>query len=241
MIEVHQLLAFDDNYIHVLLDPKAGEGAVIDPGDAAPVLAAVRRNGWQLTQVWATHHHDDHVGGTLTLKRELGLKVVGAKSDAHRLPGLDEGVEDGELLKLGGSEARVLAVPGHTSGHVAYWFEAEKLLFPGDTLFAMGCGRLFEEKAEVMWSSLSRLKALPGDTLVYCAHEYTLANGRFALTVDPDNEALHLRLKEARAMRAENLSTVPFRLDLELATNPFLRAGGASQFASLRKQKDVFR
>lgn len=241
MIEVHQLLAFDDNYIHILLDKAAGEGVVIDPGDAETVLRAVRQNGWQLTQIWATHHHDDHVGGSLELKKELGLKLVGARQDAHRLPGLDIGVGDGDCLKLGGHEARVLAVPGHTSGHVAYWFEREKLLFPGDTLFAMGCGRLFEEPAEVMWSSLCRLMALPADTLIYCAHEYTLANGRFALTVEPSNDALHLRLKEAQAMRAEGLSTVPFRLDLELATNPFLRAGSAERFAELRGQKDVFR
>lgn len=241
MLEIHQLLAFDDNYIHVLLDPAAGQGVVIDPGDAATVLKAVRQNGWQLTQIWATHHHDDHVGGSLELKKELGLKVIGAKSDAHRLPGFDSGVEDDDRLRIGAHEAKVLAVPGHTSGHVAYWFETEKLLFPGDTLFAMGCGRLFEEPADVMWSSLSRLMALPGDTLVYCAHEYTLANGRFAQSLDPDNEILAERLHEAKALRNEGLSTVPYRLALDLATNPFLRAGSKERFADLRRQKDVFR
>ncbi|CAA6605232.1 Hydroxyacylglutathione hydrolase [Rhodospirillaceae bacterium LM-1] len=241
MLAVHQLLAFNDNYIHLLLDEASGEGAVIDPGDAAPVLQAVERNGWKLTQIWTTHHHADHAGGTEELKAKLGLKVFGAAIDAHRLPGLDVGLKDQDELRLGEHRARALFVPGHTSGHLAYWFDDERMLFPGDTLFAMGCGRLFEEPADVMWASLSRLKNLPGDTLVYCAHEYTLANGRFAKNIEPENESLLLRLNEARAMRDKGLSTVPFRLDLDLATNPFLRAGSAQAFAELRRQKDVFK
>lgn len=241
MIAVHQLLAFNDNYIHVLLDEETGEGVVIDPGDAGPVLKAVHMNGWQLTQIWATHHHADHIGGAHELKAGLGLSYAGWARDAHRLAGLDVGLNDGDMVRLGRSKARVLWVPGHTSGHVAYWFEQEKLLFPGDTLFAMGCGRLFEEAAPVMWNSLQRLMKLPPDTLVYCAHEYTLANGYFAMTVEPDNEALHLRIREAQAMRAEGMSTVPFRLDLDLATNPFLRAGSAERFAEIRKLKDSFK
>jgi hydroxyacylglutathione hydrolase len=241
MLKVHQLLAFDDNYIHVLLDEEAGEGVVIDPGDARPVLDAVAMNGWKLTEIWATHHHADHIGGALELKSKLGLRFLGAAKDAHRLAGLDYGVKEGDVLQLGRTPAQVLEVPGHTSGHLAYWFEQEKLLFPGDTLFAMGCGRLFEEKPDVMWRSLMRLMALPADTLVYCAHEYTLANGRFALAVDPGNAAVQLRVKEAKAMRDEHLSTVPYRLDLDLATNPFLRAGSAEKFADIRAKKDVFK
>jgi hydroxyacylglutathione hydrolase len=241
MLKVHQLLAFDDNYIHVLLDEAAGEGVVIDPGDAAPVLHAVRQNGWQIQQIWATHHHGDHVGGALELKAKLGLRYLGWEGDAHRLDGLDQGLKDGDAVSVGTHRAKVIHVPGHTSGHVAYWFEQDKLLFCGDTLFAMGCGRLFEEPPAVMWDSLSKLMALPADTLVYCAHEYTLANGRFAMTIDPANEALQLRLKEATAMRAEGLSTVPYRLDIDLATNPFLLAGSADKFAEVRARKDVFK
>lgn len=241
MLTIHQILAFDDNYVHVLLDLEANDGVVIDPGDAAPVLQAAVAGGWPLRQIWATHHHADHVGGALELKAKLGLRFSGAASDAGRLDGLDQGLHDGDLVRVGGHEARVIAVPGHTSGHLAYWFEQDKLLFCGDTLFAMGCGRLFEGTPETMWQSLCKLMALPHDALVYCAHEYTLANGRFALSLDPNNEALQLRIQEAKAMRENGISTVPYRLEIDLATNPFLRAGSAAKFAEIRRQKDVFR
>ncbi|MBF0166351.1 MAG: hydroxyacylglutathione hydrolase [Alphaproteobacteria bacterium] len=255
MLSVHQLAAFNDNYIHILLDEAAQEGVVIDPGDAEPVLQAVAQHGWHLTEIWATHHHADHVGGAPKLQQKLGLTFSAAGSDARRLAGIDRALQDGDRLRLGRYEAQVLAVPGHTSGHLAYWFEDERRLFCGDTLFALGCGRLFEGSADEMWHSLSRFKNLPGETLVYCAHEYTLANARFALSVDPGNPALLKRIEEARALRDKGLPTVPFRLDLELETNPFLRADrgemakalGLDQapaekvFAALRKLKDDFK
>lgn len=241
MLMVHQLPAFEDNYIHVLIDDVAGAGVVIDPGEAAPVLKAAAANAWPLQQVWATHHHADHIGGAAELKAKLGLRFLGAASDAHRLEGLDQGLKDGELAHVGNHEAKVIAVPGHTSGHLAYWFMQEGLLFCGDTLFAMGCGRLFEGGYEQMWESLCKLAALPKETLVYCAHEYTLANGRFALSLDPENEALRLRVQQAKAMREDGMSTVPYRLELDLDTNPFLRAGSAAKFAEVRKQKDAYR
>ncbi|TAN46498.1 MAG: hydroxyacylglutathione hydrolase [Rhodospirillales bacterium] len=255
MLTVHQLPAFSDNFIYVLLDAANGVGTVIDPGDAEPVLQAVQANGWRLNQIWATHHHADHIGGALELKQKLGLEFLGAARDAERMPGLDRGLDEGQRLRLGRHEAQVLGVPGHTLGHLAYWFEDERMLFCGDTLFGLGCGRLFEGTPETMWSSLRRIKALPGETLVYCAHEYTLANARFALTIEPGNQALLQRIEDCKALRHRGLSTVPFRLDLDLATNPFLRADrpevaaavgmqGAPPeqvFAHIRRLKDDFK
>ncbi|ALG75032.1 hydroxyacylglutathione hydrolase [Azospirillum thiophilum] len=254
-MEVILVPAFADNYIYVLRDAASGKVGVVDPGDAAPVRAELERRGWSLTHIFLTHHHDDHIGGAGELKERYGASVVGARADAHRIPGLDVMLGDGDRTLFGGQTARVLAVPGHTSGHIAFWFEAADSLFCGDTLFSLGCGRLFEGTPAQMWGSLQELRALADQTRVYCGHEYTLSNGRFALTVDPGNAALHRRMEEVAELRDRNQPTIPTSIGMERRTNPFLRAddpgvqaavgmAGAPAvevFAELRRRKDHFR
>lgn len=254
MLNIVQIPVLNDNYVYVLHDSGSGSTAAVDPAVAGPVLDAISVQGWRLDFILNTHHHGDHVGGNRELKQKTGCKVVGAKADRHRIPGIDIEVEDGDSFRLGETVFNVIATPGHTSGHVVYYSADAGVVFCGDTLFAMGCGRLFEGTAGEMWESLKKLKALPGSTRVYCAHEYTLNNGRFALTVEPENTALQQRMTEARRMRSEGLPTVPFTIGEELATNPFFRAGALSLresigmenepplavFAELRSRKDVF-
>ncbi|MEO5338678.1 MAG: hydroxyacylglutathione hydrolase [Magnetospirillum sp. WYHS-4] len=237
---VEQVPVLADNYVHLVHDPATGATAAVDPAVAGPVLAALKRLGWRLTHILCTHHHGDHVGGVADLKAATGARTVGARKDAHRLPPLDEAVGEGDRFRIGDREALVLEVPGHTRGHVAYWFEGAGLLFPGDTLFSLGCGRLFEGTAEEMWDSLCRLRALPDATLIYPAHEYTNANADFALTVDPGNPDLIRRAGEVLALREAGRSSLPSTLAAEKACNPFLRAADAAAFADLRRQKDVF-
>ncbi|MBF0394087.1 MAG: hydroxyacylglutathione hydrolase [Alphaproteobacteria bacterium] len=254
-IVVEPLPVLSDNYVWLLREPETGATAAVDPAVAEPVLDALARLGWSLTHVLATHHHHDHIGGIPTLKKETGCTVVGARADAHRIPGLDVPVGEGDLFMLGAAAIRVMEVPGHTIGHLAFWFPDSQALFCGDTLFTLGCGRLFEGTAEQMWASLTRLRRLPGDTMVYCGHEYTQSNARFARTVERDNEALKRRVVAVDALRAQGLPTVPGRLDDENETNPFLRADQpgvaravgmepgsdpARVFAELRRRKDVF-
>lgn len=255
MLEVIQIPALSDNYIYLLHEAESGETAAVDPADAEPVLRALAERGWRLTQVLNTHHHGDHVGGNLELKRRTGCTITGSEQDRGRIPGIDRAVREGDIVHVGSAAAHVLFVPGHTLGHVAYWFRDESLLFCGDTLFAMGCGRLFEGTAEDMWGSLKRLRELPPETRGYCAHEYTETNGRFALTVEPDNPALLARMEEVRRLRRLGRPTVPFRIADELATNPFLRpespairaalslrqASEQDVFAETRRRKDHFR
>ena len=254
MLEIIQLPVLNDNYIYLLHEPIANETAVVDPALAPPVIEELRQQGWTLNFIFNTHHHGDHVGGNRELKQHSGCTVIGAKADSRRIPGIDVGLADGDRFELGAVSFEILETPGHTSGHIAFYSPEEKVLFCGDTLFAMGCGRLFEGTAEQMWQSLRTLRELPAQAQVYCAHEYTLTNGRFALTVDPANAALKTRMVEIQRLRSENRPTVPSTIALERATNPFFRADEPSLkaamdmdkasalevFTEIRKRKDVF-
>ena len=253
-LEIEQIPVLNDNYVYLAREPASGNVAVIDPAVTEPVLARLKAKNWKLTHILNTHHHGDHVGGNLDLKAATGCTIVGYAKDAARIPGIDVQVDDGDTYMFGKAPAKVIAVPGHTSGHIAYFFDESRALFCGDTIFALGCGRLFEGTAEQMWKSLSRLRALPEDTRVYCAHEYTQSNARFALTIETGNKALHERAARVNAMRAEKKPTVPSTLREEVETNPFLRADvpdvaravGLSitdpigVFAEVRRRKDVF-
>ena len=253
-LEVVQIPVLRDNYVYLAYDGATGACAAVDPAIAAPVLKVLDERGWRLSHILNTHHHQDHVGGNLELKRATGCTVVGNAEDAARIPGIDVRVRDGDRFAFGASTAEVIAVSGHTVGHIAYWFADAAALFCGDTLFALGCGRLFEGTPAQMWQSLSRLRALPGQTRVYCAHEYTEANAAFALTVAPANRVLVKRAAAVRAARRAGLPTVPSTMAEERQTNPFLRAddpalaeaaglAGANPalvFAEIRRRKDHF-
>jgi len=253
-LEVRQIPTRKDNYVYLIRDRGQGKVGVVDPSDAAPVIAALEEAGWRLTHIINTHHHGDHTGGNLELKQKYGCTVVGPRADRDRIPGIDVEVGDGDTYKFGDAEARVFDTPGHTRGHITYWFAESKALFCGDTLFALGCGRLFEGTAQQMWTSLSKYRAVPDDTLVYCAHEYTQANARFALTVEADNARLVARAAEIDRLRAAGERTVPSTMGEERATNPFLRADQApvaravglppsdpvAVFAEVRARKDKF-
>jgi hydroxyacylglutathione hydrolase len=237
---VARIPVLSDNYVWLAHDPQSGETAVIDPAVAEPVLAEAAGRGWKISQIWNTHWHPDHIGGNEAIKAATGAFVTGPAAEATRIPTLDRLVREGDRVKLGSIEAEVLEVPAHTAGHIAYHLPTERVLFVGDTMFAMGCGRLFEGTAGQMYANLKRLAALPGDTKVYCAHEYTASNGRFALTVEPDNRALVRRMAEVEAARASGEATVPTTIALERATNPFVRAASVEQFARRRQGKDNF-
>lgn len=254
MLTILHLPVLNDNYIYLLHDPVSGETAAVDPAAAQPVLDVLEQNNWQLTYILNTHHHSDHVGGNLELKQLTGCTVIAGLSDRHRIPGLDRGVVDGDTVMLGKHTAKVISTPGHTSGHIVYHFADDNALFCGDTLFVMGCGRLFEGTAEQMWHSLQKLKTLPSSTQIYCAHEYTQTNGRFALTVEPDNRQLRQRMEVINQLRANRLPTVPSTIEQELATNPFFREDSLTLretikmvnktpvevFAEIRRLKDCF-
>ncbi len=254
VLEIVRIPVLRDNYVWLLHCPQTGATAVVDPAVADPVDTALRDRGWALSAVLNTHHHMDHVGGNLDLKRRHGATVVGPAADADRIPGIDVQVADGDTWSLGGAQARVYFVPGHTRGHIAFYFAESQALFCGDTMFLMGCGRLFEGTPAQMWDSLQRLRALPDDTRVYCAHEYTQSNARFALQVDPHNDALRRRAHAVETARRHGEATVPGLLGDEKATNPFLRADqpalahavglegadAATVFGELRRRKDIF-
>ncbi|MHA1597277.1 MAG: hydroxyacylglutathione hydrolase [Alphaproteobacteria bacterium] len=253
-LDILQIPVLGDNYVYLLHDEATAETACVDPAVAGPVLDALAENGWRLSHILNTHHHDDHTAGNLELKQATGCVVVGSGGDASRIPGIDVQVADGDRVSIGGHTATVLDVPGHTRAHIAYWFEDSNALFSGDTLFSLGCGRLFEGTAEQMWNSLLKFRALPDDTKVYCAHEYTDSNADFALSIDPDNAALNKRAEEVIQLRQSGRPTVPSVLGEEKAANPFLRADAAdllnaagltgmdavTAFAEIRRRKDSF-
>jgi len=238
-MEIVAVPAFSDNYIWLVHDAASGETAVVDPGDSTPVLAEVERRGWTITQVWSTHWHPDHTGGNLAVKEATGARISGTA--AETVPGRDIELREGSELRLGDHVGRVIEVPGHTLGHIALIFDEDGVAFVGDTLFAMGCGRLFEGTPEQMFESLARLAALPEATRLYPAHEYTLSNARFAAHAEPSNETIAARLAEVEQLRGRGQITLPTTVDQERETNPFVRASTVEDFARLRTAKDSFR
>jgi hydroxyacylglutathione hydrolase len=254
-LAIEQIPVLADNYVYLAHDPDSGATAVIDPALAPPVLERLEAKGWRLSHILNTHHHDDHIGGNLALKQATGAQIVGSRKDAARIPGIDIEVADGDSFLLGAAAAMVMEVSGHTIGHIAFWFPSSAALFSGDTLFGLGCGRLFEGSGEQMWESLRKIRNLPDETMVYCAHEYTEANARFARTVERHNQDLLHRIEEIKQTRRHHHPTVPMSLGIERKTNPFLRADisavkagvglppdadPAQVFTEIRRRKDVF-
>jgi hydroxyacylglutathione hydrolase len=253
-LEIEQIPLLSDNYAYLVHEPRAGVTGVVDPAVAAPVLERLKARGWTLDWILSTHHHSDHTAGNLEVKEATGCRVAGAEKDKARIPGIDLKLAEGDAFQLGELEAQVLETPGHTSGHISFWFADADALFCADTLFSLGCGRVIEGTHGQMWNSLCKLAALPDGAMVYCGHEYTQANARFALTVDPDNPALQARAAEVDRLRAAGKPTVPSRLGEERKANPFLRAGDkairkrlgmenagdAEVFAEIRRRKDRF-
>ncbi|WP_242186337.1 hydroxyacylglutathione hydrolase [Sphingomonas sp. CARO-RG-8B-R24-01] len=239
-LEIVCVPALSDNYVWLIHDPVSNETVVVDPSEADPVIAAVGERGWTISQIWNTHWHPDHTGGNAAIKA-LGAKVSGPSAEAERIPTLDYGLREGDSVRIGSHVARVIETPGHTAGHIVFHMVDDALLFSGDTLFAMGCGRLFEGNAPQMFGNMQRLAALPDETVVYCAHEYTASNGRYAAAAEPDNAGITARMRDVDAQRALGRPTVPTTIALERATNPFLRASSAQQLAERRAEKDAFR
>lgn len=251
-IKIRQFMCLDDNFGVLLHDPASGETASIDAPEAAPIERALEEAGWRLTHILNTHHHGDHTGANLELKEKTGCKIAGPANS--KIPGIDIELAEGEEIALGGHKAKIIATPGHTLDHIAYWFAGDELVFAGDTLFSLGCGRVFEGTAPQMWASLQKLMALPPETRLYCGHEYTEANAKFALTIEPGNALLVERAEEVVAQRRRGEATLPTTIGYERDTNPFLRAGepalqkqigmaGADPalvFAEIRKRKDNF-
>ncbi|WP_294333078.1 hydroxyacylglutathione hydrolase [uncultured Sphingomonas sp.] len=239
-LRIVRVPAFQDNYIWLVHDPVLAETIVVDPGAADPVLAALAEQGWQLSAIWNTHWHPDHTGGNAALKAATGCTVVAPAAEAAKIPTADRLVGEGDTVAIGAHAATVLEVPAHTAGHIAFHFAEEALVFVGDTLFVMGCGRLFEGTAEQMFAAMRRFEALPGETQVYCAHEYTLGNARYAVAAEPDNAATAARLAAVERLRTAGEATVPTTIAEERATNPFLRASSAEILAERRAAKDAF-
>jgi hydroxyacylglutathione hydrolase len=251
-LQIELVPCLKDNYAYLVHDAGANLTAVVDPSEPEPVIAALERHGWRPTHILNTHHHFDHTGGNVPLKEKYGARVVGPEKDRERIPGIDEGVTEAAPWTFGTRSIPVREIPAHTRAHIAFQFD--DAVFTGDTLFAMGCGRLFEGTPAMMWASLSKLMTLPDATRVYCGHEYTQSNGRFALTLEPGNAALQARTKEVDAARAKGAPTVPSTIGLEKKTNPFLRpdseeirhtlgllhADAVDVFAEMRKRKDNF-
>ncbi len=240
-LEVVLVPALTDNYIFLAHHAESATSFVVDSGEAGPVLAEASRRGWRVTHILNTHWHGDHTGGNAAVKAATGAEIVGPALEAAKIPTLDRSVRGGDMLAIGPLTARVIDTPGHTAGHIAFHFADSQVVFVGDTLFALGCGRLSEGTAAEMHASLAALMTLPDETTVYCAHEYTAANARFALTVETRNAALASRAAEIAVSRASDRPTVPTTIALERATNPFVRATSVDEFARLRSAKDAFR
>ena len=253
-LQIDQFMCRSDNFGVLLHDPQSGQTALIDAPEEAAILAAVKRTGWTPTMILTTHHHADHVEANLPLKQKFKLQIFGPKAEAAKIPGIDKTLEEGSHLEFAGQTVHVIETPGHTAGHICYYLPDSSVAFVADTLFALGCGRLLERPAPVMFESLKKLAALPADTAIYCGHEYTLANARFALTIDPTNSALRERAAKVEKLRADGKPTLPTTIGEELATNPFLRwhdpairrnlgmenAPDVEVFAEIRKRKDNF-
>lgn len=251
-LQVHQFPCLSDNYGYLLHDPESGDTTCIDTPDAEEYLRQAEVKGWQITHIWNTHWHPDHAGGNAAIKATTGCTIVAPAGEAGKITGIDRAVSHADTVMLGDWCADIIDVGGHTLGHIAYHIPAAGIAFVGDSLFALGCGRMFEGTPEQFWASLERIKALPPETTLYCAHEYTAANAKFALHADPENETLQAYAAEVEAKRARGEPTVPMRLARELETNPFLRAdipemrarwGGTSPaetFAAIRAGKDSF-
>jgi len=240
-LEIVRVAAFTDNYIWLVHDPVSDESVVVDPGDASPALAEAARRGWTIGQVWNTHWHADHTGGNAAVKAASGAIISGPAAEAAKIPTLDVQLAEGDTVRIGSHVAQVIAAPGHTAGHILFHLADDAVIFAGDTLFAMGCGRLFEGTPEQMFANMQHLATLPGETEVFCAHEYTQSNGRYAMVAEPGNADIAARMRDVDAARAAGAATVPTTIALERATNPFLRAHDAREFAKRRAGKDSFR
>jgi hydroxyacylglutathione hydrolase len=252
--ETRLFLCLTDNYGVLLHDPASGATAAIDAPEAAPIEAALAATGWRLSDILVTHHHGDHTGGIAELKQRHRCRVVAPRNEAAKIPLVDVAVGEGDAVSVGALAGRVIETPGHTLGHIAYWFDAEKLAFVGDTLFSIGCGRVIEGTPEMMWQTLRKLRDMPEDTRIYCGHEYTEANIRFAKTIEPDNKLLATREAEVKKLRAQNAPTIPVTIGAEKAANPFLRAdlpevaaaigmpgkSAAQVFTEIRARKNKF-
>ena len=253
-LEIHQFPTRGDNYGVLIHDPVTEATASIDAPDADEVLAALHEKGWVLTHILVTHHHSDHTAGNKALKHKTGCTIIGPALEARSIPGIDVKVAEGDTIDIGGTRATVIETPGHTKGHVSYYFPEDGIVFVGDTLFSVGCGKLLEGDAPTMWSSLEKLMILPRDTQVYCGHEYSNANCRFALTIEPENDALQARAAEVAQLAERGAPSLPTTIGQELDTNPFLRPGSpdiqkrldmegsapAEVFAEIRRRKDRF-
>ena len=239
-MEIVAVPVLTDNYVWLIHNDETGETAAVDPSVSEPVLDAAATRGWSVTQVLNTHWHPDHTGGNEGIKAATGCTIT-APAEAKRVSQVDRVVVEGDRVTVAGAECAVWEIPAHTAGHIAYYFEDEGMIFVGDTMFAMGCGRLFEGTAEQMYSNLQRIAALPSDVQIYCGHEYTLANARFAAHAEPQNEAVSARLDQVKGLRDRGLITLPTTVAEERGTNPFVRASNVAEFARLRAEKDSFR